>query len=173
MKLARLIPLLVGVGVLVFGIYLVSSHGYLGGTYLPGLIGIQPCNTSTNSSSGFTPGGSGCTGFALYGGYGIGTIVCLFGLGLIGNSLRGAMAMSMAGSSSPHLPPELSAALTSMQSRMPPGFPPPGAQPGTVYCSRCGAANPVGAKFCHQCAGPISSPGAAPPPGPTPPASGG
>lgn len=150
MKISTVLPLLVGVAILALGLYLVSSHGYLGGTYLPGLIGIQPCNSPAAVN------GTGCTGFALYGGFGPGTIVAIFGLGLITSSLR--RALSSAGSGTTPLPPELTAVLASAQSRMasmaPPGS--PGARPGTVYCSRCGAANPSEAKFCHQCAAQIS-----------------
>ncbi|MGA7862168.1 MAG: zinc-ribbon domain-containing protein [Thermoplasmata archaeon] len=156
MKILHLIPMLVGVAILLLGVYLVSSHGYLGGTYLPSLIGIQPCNSDSSSS---LPNGTGCTGFSPYGGYGVGTIVCIFGLGLIGSSLRRAVVTPSASSAT--VPPEVLAALTQAQSRMQaaPGASAPGPKPGTVYCSKCGAANPAEAKFCHQCAS--SMPGTA------------
>ena len=157
MKILRLIPVVVGVAILLLGVYLVSSHGYLDGTYLPSLIGIQPCNSAPSSS---LPNGTGCTGFSPYGGYGVGTIVCIFGLGLIGSSLRRAVVAPSAGAAT--LSPEVLAALTQAQGRMQavPGSSAPGPKQGTVYCSKCGAANPAEAKFCHQCAS--SMPGTVP-----------
>jgi hypothetical protein len=163
MKILRLIPVLVGVAILLFGIYLVSTGGYVGSTYLPSLIGIQPCNS--NSLEGPSPNGSDCTGFSTFGAFGVGTIVCIFGLGIIASTVRRAMATSSSGSST--LPPNVAAAWAQAQVRMPPvsGTSAPGPKPGTIYCSKCGAANPAEAKFCHQCASPMPrAPTTGPPP---------
>jgi ribosomal protein L40E len=159
MRAARLIPALVGLMILLFGVYLVSTHGYVGGTYLPSVIGIQPCG------SGSSPNATPCTGIGSYGGFGVGTIVCLFGIGLLASSLRGAMATSASGmGASRGIPPEMLAAIAQAQARPPVA---PGAIPNTVYCSKCGAANPSEAKFCHQCAtGMQGAAPAAPPPNP-------
>jgi zinc-ribbon domain len=168
MKFLRLIPVIIGVAILLFGIYLVSTNGYLDGRYLPSLIGIQPCNSGSSSS---VPNGTGCTGFTPYGGLGVGTIVCLFGLGLIASSIRRAVASPSASGAA--VSPEIVAALAQAQSRIPSagGVAAPGAKPGTVYCSNCGAANPAQAKFCHQCAskmpaGTLSVSSASPPTSP-------
>lgn len=151
MKILRLIPVFLGVAVLLFGIYLVSTNGYVAGTYLPSLIGMKPC-TPTSQGSNFTP--NSCA-FNPYGAYGVGTIVCIFGLGLIATSARRVFASS--GSTATSVSPEVLAALAQANARTPTTLPPvaPGARPGTVYCSNCGAANPTGAKFCHQCASPV------------------
>jgi len=148
MKVARLIPLFVGLAVLLLGIYLVSTNGYVGGWYLPSLVGIQPC--SSGSSSGTSTNVTQCGGIGLYGGYGVGTIVCLFGLGLLASSVRRAASSPGAGTGgSTAVPPEILAALAQAQSRT---HTAPGMKPNTVYCSKCGAANLPEAKFCHQCA---------------------
>lgn len=167
MRLLRLIPVIIGVVILLFGLYLVSTQGYLGGTYLPGLIGIPACNS--DSSSGAPSNGTGCTGFGLYGGYGVGTIVCLFGLGILASSIR--RAVYSPGPSGSPMTPEMATALAQAQSRVqaPPSLLAPGPRAGTVYCSKCGAANPAEARFCHQCAsvmpGMSSPPGRSAPPG--------
>jgi hypothetical protein len=152
MKILRLIPVVIGVAILLFGIYLVSTNGYFDGRYLPSLIGIQPCSSGSSNSA---PNGTGCSGFTLYGGLGVGTIVCIFGLGLIASSIRRAVATPS--TSGVAVPPEMLAAFAQAQSRpqVGSGAVVPGVKPGTVYCSKCGAANPWDAKFCHQCASPM------------------
>lgn len=162
MRWLRLLPILIGVAILLFGIYLVSTNGYIGSTYLPGIIGIHPCSSNSTSSAP----SSGCA-FS-YLGYGVGTIVCLFGLGILANGARRFASGSGSGSAS--VSPEVLAAIAQGQSRatsVSPGAA-PGARPGTVYCSRCGAANPAQAKFCHQCAATIGA-GPSPPPPANPP----
>jgi hypothetical protein len=158
MKILRLVPVLIGVAILLLGFYLVSTNGYIGGTYLPSLIGIQPCKSNSSSS---LPNGTGCTGFSPYGGYGVGTVVCIFGLGLLATSVRRLMVSPATGAAT--LTPEAITALTQAQARLRAvsGTVAPGTRPGTVYCSNCGAANPAEAKFCHQCAS--TMPGANPP----------
>lgn len=158
MRFSHLIPILIGVAILLFGIYLVSTNGYLDGKYLPSFIGIQPCSTGSPSSP---LNGSGCTGFGAFEGFGVGTIVCISGLGIIGGSLRRGFSSPAAGSTA--LTPEALSALVQGQSRSQaaPMAIAPGPRLGTVYCSTCGAANPSEAKFCHQCA--TAMPGAAPP----------
>ena len=159
MRWSRLVPIFIGIAIFLFGIYLVSTNGYVGSTYLPSIIGIHPC--STNSTGSFP---SGACSFS-YLGYGVGTIVCIFGLGLIASSAR--RYATSAGSGSNAMSPEMVAAIAQAQSRLATASAPaaPGAKPGTVYCSNCGAANPSQAKFCHQCATAI---GGAAPPQPTP-----
>ena len=159
MKILQLIPIIIGVAVLLLGIYLVSTNGYLDGKYLPSLIGIQPCTSSP------LPNVTGCTGFSSYGGYGVGTIVCIFGLSLIGGSVRRIFASPTSGGA--NVTPEAVAAIIQAQNRPPAasGVGMPGPKPGTIYCHNCGSPNPTEAKFCHQCASamPGASPPAAPP----------
>lgn len=152
MRAGQFVPLVFGIGVLLLGVLLVHTNGYLGSTYLPSLVGIQPCPAASTNS---TPCTSLLGGF---GGYGVGTIVCLFGLGLLTTGLRSMMARS---SSVGSLPPSAIAALGGM----PGALPVAGAAPGIVYCSKCATPNPSSAKFCHQCAAPMAP---LPPPAPPP-----
>ncbi len=162
MRWIRLLPILIGVAILLFGIYLVSTNGYLGSTYLPGIIGIHPC--SSNSTSPVPSGGCAYS----YLGYGVGTIVCIFGLGILASGARRFASGSGTGAAS--VSPDVLAAIAQAQSRATAAGTgaAPGARPGTVYCSKCGAANPAQAKFCHQCASVISVAPSSPPPA-TPP----
>ena len=159
MKLHRLVPMVLGVAILLFGIYLVSTHGSVAGVYLPGLLGLPACNSSPGNNS--TPFGGGCSSFTPYG-FGVGTIVAIFGLGLLASSFRSAVSTAGMGTGGmPGLPPEMAATLElarsrmqSMPTSMPASIPPvmaPGVRPNTVYCSKCGQANLVDAKFCHRC----------------------
>jgi hypothetical protein len=166
--------LAIGIAILAFGVYLVSSHGYLGGTYIPGLVGL-PSGSGTNST---TPGFPGVAG------YSVGTIIAISGLGMIMNSLRSA---SMQPSGIPGLtgmsetrgvtgapgsmPPEMIAVLAAMQAQRTAGQvspttpgPAPGPAPGVVYCSKCGRSNVQDAKFCHECGAtmPVTPPAAPP-----------
>jgi len=144
--------LLIGIIVLGFGIFLVSSHGYVGSTYLPGLIGL-PASTSEENAS-FFPG---------VGGYSVGTIVAISGLGLLASGIRSpsrASARPTSGSSGV-MPPAMAAALQPAMAGTPiplvaPGgrAPGPGPQPGIIYCAKCGRGNPADARFCQQCGAP-------------------
>lgn len=178
MKLHRIIPMVLGVAVLLFGIYLVSTHGSVAGVYLPGLLGLPECSSNSGGNSNTSPlGGSpGCSSFTPYS-FGVGTVVAIFGLGLLASSFRSAISSAGAGSGGMSgLPPEMAATLEMARSRMasmpmtmPTAMPPsgaPGIRPNTVYCSKCGQANLGDAKFCHQCG---SAMPVAPPPPTTPP----
>lgn len=137
--------LLVGVAVLGFGVFLVASHGYIGSTYLPGLIGL-PAPSSGNATSPFSS----------FGGYGVGTILCLSGLGMVGAGLRtpGRPKLGAAGAG---MPPELMAALGAMRGQMPPtGVPASQMSPPRV-CPSCGAPNFAEAMFCQKCAAPLGA----------------
>jgi len=158
MNLRHIIPVLFGIAILLFGIYLVSTHGSVAGVYLPGLIGLPACGANSTS----------CTGFSPYGAVGVGTIVAIFGLGILAASVRNAVFTS----SSPTggmsaLPPELASTLELARTRMQsmPTSMSMGVRPNTVYCSRCGQANVADAKFCHQCG--AAMPVAPAPPSPT------
>ncbi|MCI4353468.1 MAG: zinc ribbon domain-containing protein [Thermoplasmata archaeon] len=164
MKLQRMVPMVLGVVILLFGIYLVSTGGSVAGVYLPHLLGLPACNSGSNGNSTGFPSPGGC-GFSPLG-LGIGTIVVIFGLGLLASAFRGAMMSSSMGSGGmPALPPEMAATLelarsrmASMPAYMPPSIPAPmapGVRPNTVYCSSCGQANLADAKFCHQCGTPM------------------
>lgn len=156
--------LVLGIAVLGFGVFLVSSHGYLGSTYLPGLIGL-PAPNSTNAS---TP-----SPFSSFGGYSIGTIVAISGLGMIGAGLRtpsrthmagnmagmnpGMMAAMMGGggqaaASAPALSPELIAAMMMARQQVvaAAGSVPASAVPRS--CPSCNAPNSADAVFCQKCA---------------------
>jgi hypothetical protein len=165
----RLESLLVGVVVLGFGILLVSTNGNLAGVNLPGLIGLPNCSSGTNSTCG------GVTGF---GGYSVGTVVSIFGLGLVANGLRApATRPGIGGSASPSLPPEMTATLLAAQQQMMASAQSmrsatgATASPGVRYCSSCGSVNRSDSQFCHRCGKPMpppEPPPKAPPPGPPP-----
>ena len=156
MKLVRLLPLILGVIILIFGIYLVSSHGTVFGVYLPGLIGLPNCSPgSNNTSCGFSPVGT----------WSVGTIVAITGIGFIMAGLRSVMSSaSMSGGSMTSMPPEMAASMEMARTRMatmtqppspsvapapvPPG---PAIRPDTKYCSKCGKANAIEARFCQAC----------------------
>jgi hypothetical protein len=138
MRLRTLVPIVFAIVVLLFGIYLVSSGGYVGKTYLPSLIGMPNCKTNENASACATQS---------FIGYGPGTIVCLFGLGLLASTIRSSMARQ----SHPSMPAGFPASLGAT-----PFFPPTnpgtaGAQPGVRYCPKCARANASDAGFCQQC----------------------
>ncbi|MCI4351735.1 MAG: hypothetical protein L3K15_09535, partial [Thermoplasmata archaeon] len=92
MKLIRLLPMLFGAAILLFGIYLVSTNGSVAGYYLPQLLGLPACNSNTNSTGFPTPG----CGFSPFG-LGIGTVVVIFGLGVLATSVRAAMSSAAMG----------------------------------------------------------------------------
>ena len=142
--------IVLGVIVLGFGVFLVSSHGYVGSTYLPGLIGLPAQNTT-----------SGASALSMYGGYGPGTIVSLAGLGMVGNGLRAPPSRGAAAGGS--LPPEMMAAFVAAQSQMPRGgvSAPSGSSvppPTSRGCPACGAPNSAEALYCQKCATPLGSP---------------
>jgi len=142
MSASRFVPLLIGIAVVLFGLYLVSSHGTLGGVYLPSLIGFPNCNTNPNASQ--------CAAFT-YAGYGVGTIVVLFGLGLTMRSVRYATAPSQA---------SLSAGPTGTTPAAPSISATNSAGTGPIrYCSRCGRANAEDASFCQRCGAKMPPPG--------------
>jgi zinc ribbon protein len=161
----RLESLIIGVIVLGFGIFLVSSGGTVAGVSLPGLIGLQ-CNSSTNSTSpSFSPGCPG--GF----GYGVGTVVCIFGLGMIANGLRSpAGPKGLAGGAAGGVPPEMAATLAAARQQMElmtqarGGGPNPAAPPGSRFCPECGRPNAADAGFCQRCGKPMPPPAATSPP---------
>lgn len=145
--------LVLGVAVLAFGIYLVSSHGYLGGTYLPGLIGL-PAPDSSGGNTTFVPG---------IGGYSVGTVVALSGLSLLANGLRspGSSGPRLTATSSANMPPELLAAIrqstankSGVDGVAPTAGPGSGIREGIAYCPKCGSANRQDARFCPQCGAP-------------------
>jgi len=159
--------LVIGVVLLAFGIYLVSSNGYVGHTYLPGLIGL-PKPGSSNSSSPFT----------MFGGYGPGTIVSIAGLGMIGAGLRspsrnsmgmGAPGMAPGMMAPGMISPQMLAAMMQAQQAGPAAVPVPGAVPPAPKprCASCGSENSTEAVFCQKCgksmAAPSSSVGSPPP----------
>lgn len=164
----RLESLAIGIAILLFGIYLVSTQGVVAGYDLPKLVGLPSSNPgSGNATPGF--------GFA---GFGVGTIVALSGLGMIMNGLRAPSASMGFGrkGADGSMPPEMAAALAAMQSHLPPSAPtgappvppgavaPPSAPSAVQYCVKCGRANALDAKFCQQCGTTVPSlPPAAPP----------
>jgi zinc-ribbon domain len=139
--------LVIGILILLFGIFLVSSQGVVAGVNLPGLIGL-PCQGATN--------GTACPGF---GGYSVGTVVCLFALGLIANGVRSpSMPRGLAGGGAPSLPPEITATLEAARRQMEVASqtmrPTPwdrGAVSGVLYCPSCGRSNAQDAQFCQRC----------------------
>jgi len=158
----RLESLILGVVILGFGIFLVSTNGVVAGVNLPGVIGFPSC-------SGGTPNNS--TSPQCYGtvGFGVGTIVCFFGLGMIANGLRAPPRTSRASAGAQGVPPGFAASLAPTR----PGWAAstaPGAAPGVRYCPECGRANAADAKFCQGCGKTIPPPPTAtldPPPPPT------
>ena len=150
-KAARLLPILFGALILLLGLYLVSSHGSIAGVNLPGLLGLPQCDTSSNA----TP----CAGLPLYGGAGVGTVVAIFGLGLLATGFRTTMASAAMGTSGPSgIPPEILASLQTAQARMqvmPPMAPATGAMgipdPSYKYCSKCGTRTETASRFCKSC----------------------
>jgi len=144
--------IVLGVIVLAFGVFLVSSHGYIGSTYLPGLIGLPAQNTT-----------SGASPLAMFGGYGPGTIVSLAGLGMIGNGLRAPASRATVPGGS--ISPEMMAAFLAAQQQMPrggtsvaPGMTAP--SPASKGCPACGAPNSNEAVYCQKCAARLSGPAA-------------
>jgi len=165
----RLESLIVGVVILGFGILLVSTNGNLGGVNLPGLIGLPTCSSGVNST---------CSGVTGFGGYSVGTVVAIFGLGLVANGLRAPSAPRGLGSSgSPTLPPEMAASLHAAQQQMMASAQAMQVMMGTKapsgirYCSSCGTANQSVSQFCHRCGKPLphNEPSSGSPPSATPP----
>ena len=161
----RLESLIVGVLILGFGILLVSTNGVVAGVNLPGLIGYPSCSGSSTGNSTSPQ----CFGFA---GFGVGTVVCIFGLGLIGNGLRSSPSARASGRQSGGLPPELVASLAQAQQNMA-TMSAASAPPGSRFCPECGRANAADAKFCQGCGrtmpprpSPPGSPSTPPPPPP-------
>jgi hypothetical protein len=132
----------VGLAIVVLGIYLVASHGSLAGVNIPSLLGL-PCSGGSGNSS--TP----CLGF---GGYSIGTVVVLFGFGLVANGLRAPSAPKGTMTPGAVYPPGL-AAMMSGAYRGSDGMMPQGAGPqaGIQYCPKCGRGQSSRAQFCQQC----------------------
>jgi hypothetical protein len=157
----RLESLIVGVIILGFGILLVSTNGVVAGVNLPGLIGYPSCSggTSTNASS------PQCYGFA---GFGVGTVVCLFGLGMVANGLRSPATLKGLGRGSSGMPPEMEATLAQARQSMA-AMTAGAASPGSRFCPECGRANAPDAKFCQGCGRtmpPLQAAPSAPPTGP-------
>jgi zinc ribbon protein len=151
-RLVRLVPIVVGLALVLLGIYLVSTHGNIAGINIPSALGLPDCSSSSNS----TP----CLGIGSYGSIGVGTIVVLFGIGLVATSLRASMtAAAMGGGPTMGgMPPELLASLQAAQARMqsmpPAGSPPaPGGAPDPSYkfCQKCGTRTEADIKFCRSC----------------------
>lgn len=139
MRVASVLPLVFGIAILLFGIYLVSTGGSVGKTYLPSVIGLPNCKANPNASN--------CAAYS-FAGYGPGTIVCLFGLGLLASSARSAMARAS------HPPmPAMPAAMAGFPFAMPGAVPGAGPQPGVKYCPKCARGNAADAGFCQQCGG--------------------
>ncbi|MCI4340517.1 MAG: hypothetical protein L3K06_03535 [Thermoplasmata archaeon] len=151
MKLVRLLPMVFGGVILLLGIYLVSSHGSIAGVNLPTVLGLPQCDTGANA----TP----CAGLGLYGGVGVGTIVAIFGLGLLASAFRSSMmsASMGAGTMPGGVPPELLATLQQAQARMaglPPtggGGPPGTPDPAYKFCPKCGTRTESSSRFCKSC----------------------
>lgn len=155
----RLESLIIGVIILGFGVFLVSSGGTVAGVSLPGLIGLQ-CNTSGNSTTpSFSPGCPG--GF----GYGVGTVVCIFGLGMVANGLRAPSGpKGLAGGAAGGMPPEIAATLAAAQKHMElmtqarSAGATAAAPSGSRFCPECGRPNAADAGFCQRCGKPMPPP---------------
>jgi hypothetical protein len=161
----RLESFLIGVAILGFGVFLVASHGTVAGVNLLGLIGLN-CGSAVNTTN------PDC--FALSG-LGVGTVVAIFGLGMIANGLRAPSTPRMPGLAGLRggsdegamyggaaLPPQMmemmrQAALAhrTVVAGVPMGS---GPAPGLRYCSRCGRGNFQDAQFCQQCGSPMPIP---------------
>jgi drug/metabolite transporter (DMT)-like permease len=147
----HLTTVILGVLIALAGVFLIITHGNIGGTNIPSAVGI-PC-AGGNSSA--------CPGF---GGYSIGGIVLIAGLPIL---LRGLMSPSLARTGSDTgqgmgVPPQLLAAMTGLTPGRPfpptpTGLPPPAE--GTVrYCVSCGQPNPLVSAFCNKCGKPMPKP---------------
>jgi hypothetical protein len=140
----RLESLIVGVIVLGFGILLVATNGVVAGVNLPGLVGFPSCHGSSSSANSTSPQ---CYGFA---GFGVGTFVCLFGLGMVANGLRSPAGPKGFGRGSATMPPEMEATLAQARQNMA-AMGAAGAAPGSRFCPECGRTNAADAKFCQGC----------------------
>jgi zinc-ribbon domain len=157
----RLESLIIGVVILAFGIFLVATGGSIGGVSLPGLIGL-PSSCSGGSTNQTNPA---CFGPAAYG---IGSIVCLFGLGMIGNGLRAPSGgKGFGGGGTASMPPEIAATLAAARQHMErigptqdAGAPAP---PGSRFCPECGRPNAADAGYCQRCGKPMPPPSPAKP----------
>jgi len=153
----RIESLIVGVLVLGFGILLVTTNGVVAGVNLPGVIGYPSCSAKTSSNTTSPQ----CYGLA---GFGVGTIVCLFGLGIVANGLRSPGRPKGYGQGSSGMSPEMAATLAQAQQSMA-AMTARGAVPGSRYCAECGRPNAADAKFCQGCGRTMPPPqGPAPPP---------
>lgn len=166
----RLESLVIGGVVLVFGIVLVSTNGVIAGVNLPGVIGLPSCSSSGSSNSS-APSPT-CYGLA---GFGVGTVVCIFGLGMIANGLRAPASRRSAGAGgSGSVPPELQATLARAQFTMAAAASRNAtaggsSTPGVRYCPECGHANGADAKFCQGCGRTMPPPSTPPTPSQVPP----
>lgn len=138
---------------LVLGIYLVSTHSEFAGVNLPGLIG-PPFGGSSSVSNPECTGG--------FGGLGIGTIVALFGLGMIANGIRPPPAANTGAMMAPQMAATLRAAALAQR---------PAVVPPIRICPACASANSTEAVYCQKCGRPLPAhppppPAAAPPPTP-------
>ena len=168
----RVESLIIGIVILGLGIYLVSTNGNIAGVNLPKLIGLPTCNTGANST---------CSGSSEFGNFGVGTVVAIFGLGMIGNGLRSPSTTRSPFRRDLWGGPPAPVTGVPQQSTAVPAFPAtpaeaPGRQAGVRYCSACGGANLAVAKFCQHCAEPMPPQmppkDAAPAPPPPPPPAG-
>jgi hypothetical protein len=156
LKLVRAVPIVFGIVIVLLGVYLVGSQGNIAGVNLPSALGLPQCSTGANA----TP----CGGLGAYGGAGVGSIVVIFGLGILAASFRSAMmSASMGGSPGMGaMPPELIATLQAAQARMqsmptaPPSSTPSGTpDPAFKFCSKCGTRTEVASRFCKSCGTPF------------------
>jgi hypothetical protein len=171
----RLESLIAGAVILALGIVLVATNGVLFGVNLPGLIGLPSCSSSPGSQN-TTSVSFGC-GF-----YAPSTIVCLFGLGLIGNGFRGSSSYRPGRSSASggEIPSDMLAAHLQYAQQnlaaMSAATAAQNAPVGSRFCPECGKANGADAKFCQGC-GRTMPPPTPPPttvsPAAPPPSSGG
>ena len=152
----RIELLIVGVLVLGFGILLVTTNGVVAGVNLPGVIGYPSCSGKTSSNTTSPQ----CYGLA---GFGVGTIVCLFGLGLVANGLRSPGTPKGFAKGSSGMPPEMAATLAQAQQSMA-AMTARGVAPGSRYCAECGRPNAADAKFCQGCGRTMPPPQGSPPP---------
>jgi zinc-ribbon domain len=139
----RLESLVIGGIILGFGILLVSTNGVIAGVNLPGLIGYPSC-TGGSTANGTSPQ---CYGFA---GFGVGTVVCIFGLGIIGNGLRSSATPKGFGRGASSMPPEVEASLAQARQSLA-AMAATAGPPGSRYCPECGKPNAADAKFCQGC----------------------
>ncbi|MCI4360498.1 MAG: zinc ribbon domain-containing protein [Thermoplasmata archaeon] len=156
MRLLRLVPIVVGLALVLLGIYLVGSQGNIAGINIPSALGLPNCSSSSNSTQ--------CLGVGGYGSIGVGTIVVMSGIGILATSLRSGMAAAAMGGTATMggMPPELLASLQTAQARMVAMSPAsaPAAAAGThdpafKFCQKCGTRTETESKFCRSCGTPF------------------